>query len=65
MRNLLGNVKDLWPGLIATEWVFVGAIFILGSLFGFVAVKQAKPAELAQFAKAVLDRHSSNYTPQE
>ena len=40
--------------LIATEWVFVATILILGIITGLVAVRQAVISELTEFANAVM-----------
>jgi Flp pilus assembly pilin Flp len=55
-------VKTLWNrlwsddngALIATEWVFVATILILGIITGLVAVRQAVISELTEFANAVM-----------
>jgi hypothetical protein len=39
--------------LIATEWVFVATILILGIITGLVAVRGAVISELVEFANAV------------
>jgi Flp pilus assembly pilin Flp len=54
MRRLL---RKLWlddhGALIATEWVFVATILVLGIITGLVAVRQAVISELVEFANAV------------
>ena len=54
MRKLL---RRLWiddcGALIATEWVFVATIMVLGAITGLVAVRQAILSELTEFANAV------------
>jgi hypothetical protein len=60
MRNLM---LKLWAddagALIATEWVFVATILVLGSIVGLVAVRQAVISELTEFANAVLALNQS------
>ena len=50
--------RRLWNddcgALIATEWVFVATILVLGSITGLVAVRQAVLEELEDFANAVM-----------
>ncbi len=45
--------------LIATEWVFVATILVLGIITGLVAVRQAVISELEEFANAVLALNQS------
>ena len=45
--------------LIATEWVFVATILVLGSITGLVAVRQAVISELVEFANAVMSLNQS------
>ena len=60
MRQLL---LELWQddagALIATEWVFVATILVLGSITGLVAVRQAVISELVEFANAVMSLNQS------
>ena len=46
--------SDDQGALIATEWVFVATILILGIITGLVAVRQAVISELTEFANAVM-----------
>src|SRR5207302_7401892 len=46
--------KDDCGALIATEWVFVATILVLGAITGLVAVRQAIISELTEFANAVM-----------
>jgi Flp pilus assembly pilin Flp len=60
MRQLLVKLwKDDGGALIATEWVFVATILVLGCITGLVAVRQAVTAELEEFASAVLALNQS------
>ncbi len=60
MRQLMRKLwKDDAGALIATEWVFVATILVLGSITGLVAVRQAAIAELHDFADAVLSLNQS------
>ena len=47
-------VRKLWRddrgALIATEWVFIATILIIGAITGFVAVRQAIITEVLDFA---------------
>lgn len=56
-------MRKLWAddcgALIATEWVFVATILILGVITGLVAVRQAVISELTEFAQAVLALNQS------
>src|SRR5205807_9898579 len=55
MRELMTRLWDDDCGaLIATEWVFVATILVLGIITGLVAVRQAVIAELTDFANAVM-----------
>ena len=55
MRRLLLKLwEDDCGALIATEWVFVATILVLGSITGLVALRQAVLTELIDFANAVL-----------
>lgn len=60
MRQLMLRMwKDDGGALIATEWVFVATILVLGSITGLVAVRQAVITELEEFASAVLSLSQS------
>ena len=56
-------LRKLWTddcgALIATEWVFVATILILGIITGLIAVRQAVISELTEFANAVLQLNQS------
>src|SRR5262245_9878195 len=55
MRQLMLKLwKDDCGALIATEWVFVATILVLGSITGLVAVRQAVISELIDVANALL-----------
>ena len=55
MRQMMLKLwKDDCGALIATEWVFVATILVLGSITGLVAVRQAVISELTEFAQAVM-----------
>jgi hypothetical protein len=55
MRHLLLKFwQDDCGALIATEWVFVATILVLGSITGLVMVRQAVISELGDFANAVM-----------
>src|SRR3954451_4345044 len=60
MHKLL---RRLWAddcgALIATEWVFVATILVLGIITGLVAVRQALISELTEFANAVMALNQS------
>jgi hypothetical protein len=54
MREWIVRLWDDDRGaLIATEWVFVATILVLGSITGLVAVRQAAMAELYDVANAL------------
>ena len=60
MRQLMQRLwQDDCGALIATEWVFVATILVLGSITGLVAVRQAVLAELTDFANALLALNQS------
>src|SRR5215468_4868723 len=60
MRNLMLKLwSDDSGALIATVWVFVATILVLGSIVGLVAVRQAVISELTEFANAVLALNQS------
>jgi Flp pilus assembly pilin Flp len=55
MRRLFQRLwNDDQGALIATEWVFVATILILGIITGLIAVRQAVISELTEFANAVM-----------
>ena len=55
MRKLLSKLwEDDGGALIATEWVFVATILILGIITGLIAVRQAVISELTEFAQAIM-----------
>ena len=55
MRQMLLKLwQDDCGALIATEWVFVATILVLGSITGLVAFRQAILVELIDFADAVM-----------
>ena len=55
MRQLMYRLwKDDCGALIATEWVFVVTILVLGSITGLVMVRQAVLAELQDVANAIM-----------
>jgi Flp pilus assembly pilin Flp len=51
------TVRRLWNddrgALIATEWVFVATLLVLGIITGLVAVRQAVISELTEAAQAI------------
>ena len=51
--------RDDCVALIATEWVFVATILVLGAITGLVAVRQAVLSELTEFANAVMALNQS------
>jgi hypothetical protein len=60
MRHLLQRLwTDDCGALIATEWVFVATILVLGIIVGLVAVRQAVISELTEFAGAVMSLNQS------
>jgi len=60
MKNLFAKLwSDDRGALIATEWVFVATILVLGAITGLVAVRQAILSELTEFANAVLALNQS------
>jgi Flp pilus assembly pilin Flp len=46
--------NDDCGALIATEWVFLATILVLGSITGLVAVRQAVISQFAELANAVM-----------
>jgi len=60
MRQLFLKLwEDDSGALIATEWVFVATILVLGSITGLVAVRQAILAELQDMAQAIMSLDQS------
>src|SRR5579862_1594465 len=60
MYKLMLNLwQDDCGALIATEWVFVATILVLGAITGLVAVRQAVISELTEFANAVMALNQS------
>jgi hypothetical protein len=60
MRQLMRKLwNDDCGALIATEWVFVATILVLGAITGLVAVRQAILSELTEFANAVMALNQS------
>ena len=60
MRRLFQRLwNDDRGALIATEWVFVATILILGIITGLIAVRQAVISELTEFANAVMALNQS------
>src|SRR5262245_30491998 len=60
MRQMMLKLwNDDCGALIATEWVFVATILVLGIITGLVAVRQAVISELTEFANAVLSLNQS------
>jgi hypothetical protein len=60
MRQMLTKMwLDDTGVLIATEWVFVGTILILGVITGLVALRQAVIAETTEFAQALMSLSQS------
>ena len=56
-------LRKLWDddsgALIATEWVFLASILILGIITGLVALRQALISELTETAQAILALNQS------
>src|SRR5713101_8207791 len=60
MRKLLRRLwHDDCGALIASEWVFVATILVLGAITGLVAVRQAVIAEHNDFANALVALNQS------
>ena len=60
MRNLMVKLwNDDCGALIASEWVFVATILVLGAITGLVAVRQAVIAELHDYANALVALNQS------
>ena len=59
----MSQIRKLWNddcgALIATEWLFVATIMVLGIITGLVAVRQAVKVDLTEFADAVLALNKS------
>lgn len=54
MRNVISRLwKDDGGALIATEWVFVATILVIGVIVGLVSVRNAVNSELQEFANAI------------
>ena len=53
MRQMLKLWNDDCGALIATEWVFVVTILILGIITGLVAVRQSLISELHEASQAI------------
>src|SRR5262245_9099970 len=55
MRKLLVSVwNDDRGALIASEWLFVATILVIGIIVGLAAVRDAVVTELTEFANALL-----------
>jgi Flp pilus assembly pilin Flp len=55
MRKLMLRLwNDDCGALIATEWVFLATILVLGSITGLVAIRQAVISQFAELANAVM-----------
>jgi hypothetical protein len=55
MRQVLVRLwRDDRGALLATEWVFMATILVIGVVTGLVAVRQSVLAELHEFANAFL-----------
>src|SRR5262245_19296125 len=60
MRQMMLKLwNDDCGALIATEWVFVATILVLGIITGLIAVRQAVISELTEFANAVMALNQS------
>jgi hypothetical protein len=60
MRKLMLRLwNDDCGALIATEWVFLATILVLGSITGLVAVRQNVIAQFAELANAVMALNQS------
>jgi hypothetical protein len=59
MRLFVKLWKDDCGALIATEWVFVATILVLGIITGLIMVRQAVISELGDFANALLSLNQS------
>jgi len=60
MRQLMYRLwKDDCGALIATEWLFVVTILVLGSITGLVMVRQAVLAEFQDMAQAIMSLDQS------
>lgn len=60
MHRLIGRLwQDDGGAMLATEWVFVATILVIGSITGLVAVRQAIILELEEFAESIFALCSS------
>jgi hypothetical protein len=60
MRHLLQKLWDDDGGaLLATEWIIIATILVLGVITGLVAARNAILAELLDFANAVVSLNQS------
>ena len=60
MRRFFSKLwRDDCGALIATEWVLVATILVIGIITGLVAVRQAVIVELSQFANAIMQLDQS------
>jgi hypothetical protein len=60
MRQLMYRLwRDDCGALIATEWLFVVTILVLGAITGLVMVRQAILAELQDMAQALMSLDQS------
>src|SRR4051812_15638023 len=60
VRRLLTRLwNDDRGALIATEWVFVATLLILGIITGLIAVRQSLLSELTEFANAAMALNQS------
>jgi hypothetical protein len=55
MRKLLAKCwKDDWGALIATEYLFVATVLVIGTVVGLTASRNAVNAELTELSNAIL-----------
>ncbi len=60
MRQMLSKLwNDDCGALIATEWVFVVTVMVIGIITGLVAVRQAVIVELTEVAQAIMALNQS------
>jgi Flp pilus assembly pilin Flp len=60
MRQILRRLwQDDQGALLATEWVLLATILVLGVIVGMVAVRQAVLSELTDFANGLLALNQS------
>ncbi len=60
MRQMLSKLwNDDCGAIIATEWVFVVTILVLGIITGLVALRQAVISETTELAQAILALNQS------